>query len=127
MIKWFDKNREVSLIFVVVIGIIIFFLSSIPGNSLTRISFIAITYHIFIFFLFTFFLFTTFVHGKDKNFILIVILISIFYGIIDEFHQLFTYGRDSSFSDLMVNNIGIFFATLVYLFHLKRQDKNRKI
>jgi VanZ family protein len=118
LIRWFEKNSDISWIVVGGIMVIIFYLSSIgnfevptkPGSGL-----FSIIYHFSAFFFLNFFLLLALVKGKRYNFILIALFISIFYGASDEFHQYFVPERVSDFEDVLINNAGIFFSTIFYL------------
>lgn len=54
----------------------------------------------------------------------IVFLLTIFYAISDEYHQLFVHGREGTFRDIIIDSIGI---TLISLyFTLKKQSRQNK-
>ena len=67
-----------------------------------------------------------FVRGKRYEFILVAVFISITYGILDEVHQLFVPGRVSGVFDVMINNVGIFFSTIIYMEALRGRRGNFK-
>jgi len=122
VINWFEKNSDVSWIIVIGIMAIIFSLSSFGGlgtSSKGDLGIFSIIYHFFAFFFLNLFLLFSLVRGNRKEFILVAVIISIFYGITDEFHQYFVPGRVSDFFDIMVNNVGVFFSTLFYMFFLR--------
>lgn len=118
MIKWFEKNRKISLILTILLIIEIFYFSSLQGTigAGPRIN-LSTIYHFVVFFLFSFFLFAT-VKGDKKikaKYILIILVISITYSILDEVHQIFVPFRDASIRDILINNAGIFSSILIYL------------
>lgn len=118
LIQWFEKNRDISWIIVIGIAMIIFTLSSFGGLGIPSkkgLGIFSITYHFFAFFFLNIFLLIVFVKGERHDFIIIVILISITYGIFDEVHQLFVPGRVNDIFDVMINNAGIFFSTVFYM------------
>ena len=116
MIKWFEKHSKISCGITILIALIIFYLSSrtfAPSSGQT--SSISIIYHFCAFFFFAFFLFISSVRGKEKySIFLLVILISVLYGISDELHQFFVPGRNCSLSDIFIDTAGIFFASMIY-------------
>jgi VanZ family protein len=119
MIKWLEKNRGISLIITFLIAIEIFYFSSLLGVTGTggNIWFSRI-YHFSVFFLFSFFFFATIKGHKEIKIkhILIVIIISIVYGIVDEVHQLFVPLRCFSIKDILTNTLGIFSSIIIYLY-----------
>ena len=122
LINWFEKNNEVTWIIVIGIVVIIFVLSSFsfsnspssPGTGLW-----SIIYHLLAFFFLNAFLLIAFVRGKIYELILVAVLVSITYGVLDEVHQLFVPGRVSGVFDVMINNAGIFFSTIFYMEYLR--------
>ena len=122
MIKWFEKNKVVSLIITLLITIEIFYFSSIPGGGSEGNIWISRTYHFAIFFLFSFFFFVTIKGNKEikTKHILIVIIISIVHGISDEVHQLFVPLRYFSIKDILTNTLGIFSSMIIYLYANKK-------
>ena len=126
MIDWLENNRKFSIIFLIIIAVEIFLVSSIPGKKLavTGIDFSTV-YHMAVFFLFNFFL-LVFINGNKKinaKTILIVLIISIFYAILDEIHQFFVPLRNSSINDVLTDSAGIFLSTLIYLYYSKGKNK----
>ena len=102
-------NKSLSLIFLILIAIEIFYVSSLSfsGGS-GGFSITPTIYHAVVFFLFTFFAL------KSTNKIIIPILIAIFYAILDEVHQIFVPGRSPSIGDVLIDSVGIFAAVIVY-------------
>lgn len=122
---WFEKNRFVSVIILVLIAIEIFFFSSLSGvPSPGGTDWIARGYHFTIFFLFCFFLLVV-IKGEKKikpGYIFAVLLISILYSFLDEFHQMFVPGRDANIVDILTDTIGIFSSAVIYSF-ISRKKK----
>lgn len=122
MISLLEKNKLLSWGITLLIAITIFYVSSltsrqIPGGGGTGLR--AILYHIIIFFLFAFFLAISLVQGKKKDLISLAIILAVAYGITDEIHQYFVPGRASSFSDFLLDSLGILFASMIYFISLK--------
>lgn len=116
MITWFEKHNKISLAITILIAGVIFYVSSLTfkgtgggGNNMN-----ATLYHIFIFFIFSFFLSVSVIRGKRKNLFLLVNIIAIIYGILDEVHQIFVPGRSSSINDFFLDFVGILFAFMFY-------------
>jgi len=120
MIKWFEGNRNFSIIIFILIAVEIFFFSSIsggipgPGTALK----ISMIYHFSVFFLLNFFLLIS-LNGKNGVKIKYLIMASIFsviYSLLDEIHQLFVPFRYADLGDILTNNAGIFLSILVYAY-----------
>jgi len=124
MIRWLEKNRGISIIFVILVAVEIFFFSSISGGALAPAPGISITpviYHFSVFFLLNFFLLVS-LNGKrniEMRYLIIASVFSIIYSVLDEIHQLFVPFRYSDLGDVLTNNIGIFLSNLVYLYSKK--------
>ena len=122
MISWLEKYNKISWTITVAIGLIIFYFSSLPFEKTSELGGTGINtiiYHIIIFFLLTFFLLISLVKGRNKDSISLAIILSFTYGLLDEFHQYFVPGRTSSFSDVLLDSIGIFFAFIIYFISLE--------
>lgn len=67
-------------------------------------------------------------NGKKFKFylFLLAISISLIYSLFDEIHQVFVPLRDASLNDVLINNLGIFFSSLVYV-KIKREMKTKKL
>jgi len=115
-IEFLEKNKILAWLIVILFIVYIFFMSSLPSTKKVapQPQFITIIYHILVFFVLCFFLLIAF--KCRKNFILIsfVIFITLFYSLTDEIHQFFVPGRSPSFSDIMLDSIGIFLSTILY-------------
>lgn len=127
MISLLEKYSKVSWLFVILIALSIFYISSLtfPPSAVVTTNINAILYHFFSFFFLAFFLSPALVKGKNKSLIFIAIIITIMYGISDEIHQLFVPGRCCSFQDFLINSAGILSASLIYTFSLSGR-KNKK-
>lgn len=121
MIKFLEKHKIISTIFLILISLEIYFFSEIPSTTSTGgTSITSIIYHFVAFFLFNTFLFTTFKKEKTKgSYIIIVLIISVTYGILDEFHQTFTPGRDAGIKDIFINSLGILSSMIFCLISTK--------
>ncbi len=127
MIKWLGEKRIISLIIVILIAVEIFYFSSLPGGpgGIGGGINISIIYHFIVFFLFSFFLFTT-IKGNKKiktKYLLMVLIVSIFYAILDEVHQLFVPFRNFSIKDILTDTLGIFSSIIIYLHMNKKSQK----
>jgi len=121
MINWFEKHSRVSCGITILISVIIFYISSQSfAHSSKQSNLMPIIYHFCAFFFLAFFLLISSIRGKEKYLIFaLVILISVLYGISDEFHQFFVPGRHCSFSDVFIDTLGIFFASIIYFISIK--------
>jgi VanZ family protein len=114
MLKKFKKERTFYAIVTLLIALEIFLFSSIPSPIGEYVRFnLATLYHFGVFFMFTFFLTLT-IRGKKigNKTILIVLLISLFYAMSDEFHQLFVIGRFASIEDILIDFAGSLLSIL---------------
>ena len=117
MIKWFERHNRVSWEIFVLIGLFIFYMSSLSfeGVSGAGLGIGSILYHIVVFFFFSLFLQISLHKGKENWFLLMAgIFISLAYGVSDEIHQLFVIGRNCSLLDVVWDGVGIVFSALVY-------------
>ncbi len=126
MIKWLEKNKFVSLMITLLITIEIFCFSSLPGSSSGGNIWFSRIYHFVVFFLFSFFFFVTIKGNKEMKIkhILVVIIISIVHGIIDEVHQLFVPLRCFSIKDILTDTLGSFSSIIIYLHTNKKSKKD---
>ncbi len=121
MITSLEKNYKISWIITLLIALLIFYISSLtaeqaPGSGKGPN---AVFYHIAIFFLLSFFLFISLVRGKYNELLSLGIIILLAYALLDEIHQFYVKGRSSSFSDVILDSIGIFIGTLIYKLSLR--------
>lgn len=131
MLSLLEKYNKVSWLFVILIAVFIFYISSLPSEEiifLVKFDWQATAYHLAAFFFLALFLLPALVKGKNKKLLIFAISIAILYSISDEIHQLFVPGRSCSFSDFLLNSAGILAASLIYTFSLKsRKSKNLEI
>ena len=124
MIRWFEKKRFFSILMTFLVAIEIFFFSTLQGGSIGSTSFLTLVYHFAVFFLFSFFLFVS-IKGNEKikiNQIVLVLIVSIVYSFLDEFHQMFVPSRDANIRDIITNNTGILLSTFIYSYiNLKKK------
>lgn len=112
--------QKVSLFFAIVVGVVIFWVSTWHGADVAGIGFplLPTLYHLGIFFLFTCFLFLA--AGLDSKCVSLVLLISLVYAVLDELHQYFIPGRAAFVFDIGLDFLGsvaaIVFLGMVSLF-----------
>lgn len=117
MIKKFSKKKTFYLIMTLILAGVIFYASTIKtaGEVQTGLN-PSLVYHFGVFFMFTFFLFLTVKKENTKlnlSTVLLVFLISIFYAIFDEIHQIFVPGRFACFKDILIDGSGSLCAILL--------------
>lgn len=126
ILRWFEKNILISWLIVLVIAIFIFYISSLSfEKGLPGPTWISYIYHYSIFFLFSFFLSISLVRGKYKNLIIIAVLVGIFYGMSDEFHQLFVPNRFCDVNDFLTDSLGVLSAGVFYLALINNRIKKK--
>jgi VanZ family protein len=112
-----SKNNWLALIGLVVYCASIFYLSSLPGNSIPKLPVSDKLIHFFLYLglglLFTYVLYgLKFFTSRVKIAIITFAFIAL-YGLSDEIHQLFVVGRDFDVLDLFVDIIGGFSGCLI--------------
>jgi hypothetical protein len=122
VLNFFEQYYLLTWFIVVLIASTIFYLSSLTAAQTVGFgsNLYSILYHFLAFFFLCFFLLMAIVK-KDKKVrytILIGVTISFLYSISDEIHQLFVQGRACSFFDIIVNSVGILFASILYVISL---------
>ncbi len=126
MINSLEKNNILSWSITIFLAIFIFYLSSLsfekgaPGPSFPYKSYI---YHFGIFFMFALSLFISAKLRKNKDYAYIIILIPLFYSILDEIHQLYVPNRNFSYLDIIIDYYGIMFAGFFYYISSIRQHQ----
>tara|TARA_Y100000310_G_scaffold345439_1_gene465034 strand:+ start:203 stop:586 length:384 start_codon:yes stop_codon:yes gene_type:complete len=117
MLGFLERNNWIAWVLVFAIGGFIFYVSSLTYDETPGIvfPFRAVVYHLGVFFLFTFFLMVASSRGKDLNWVFFSVIFALFYGVLDELHQLFVNGRGASLGDVFLDGIGIVFAFLSYV------------
>ncbi len=128
MITWFEKHNKLSWLITIFGAVMIFYLSSISYFTVIKdgTNTLSMIYHISAFFCLAFFLF---VAVRKINYIFVLaIIIAIFYGLLDEVHQLFVVGRFCTFVDFLLDTIGILFASMIYFISVEyRQIRIQKL
>ena len=120
MIRWFESRPKISWTLIILIAIGIFYISSLTFPAgVSASNFKPIVYHISAFFLLSLFLAIALTKGEKNYFIILAVAIAIIYAFTDELHQSLVPGRSSSFSDIMLDNVGITFSLLIYLISLE--------
>jgi len=123
MIKWLEKKRIFAIILTILIAIEIFYFSSITGGKTPSGGGldVSVIYHFVAFFLLNFFLLISIIGQKEikVKHIVIVLLISTAYSVLDEVHQFFVPGRIPDLFDIFTNGAGIFSSMILYLYSKK--------
>ena len=127
VVGWFEKHYKLSSLITVFGAVAIFYMSSLTFEGVSYTTNInSILYHFFAFFFFASFLYISSLKGKKKYPILILaLIISLLYAILDEFHQFFVPGRNSSIKDMLIDSLGIILAFMIYV--VRVEFVNRKI
>ncbi|MFH1290450.1 MAG: VanZ family protein [Nanoarchaeota archaeon] len=126
MIRWFEKYKGVSWVVTIVIGVVMFYISSLTFvTSGSGASIKTIVYHLAAFFFLTFFLLISLVGGKKKRLFVLGIVLAIVYGISDELHQFFVPGRCMSLFDIFLNSVGVAFAAMIYFIYVEEKNGKR--
>ena len=123
------NKRKIIFIFPILMMILIFYMSDMPGAQSSSISdFVLIRKlaHIGEYSLLYILLFLSLFFNKIKSKSLILFLplaISILYSISDEIHQSFVIGRNGTPIDVCIDSIGIFLALFLMLlfYHLYKK------
>lgn len=127
MLRWFERHYLISWSITLLGAVGIFVISSIsfaPSVAL-GINILPILYHLSAFFLFSAFLELSIVRGRKSCLLFFfAILLAFSYGISDEIHQFFVPGRFCSFSDVLIDGVGIIFASLIYLISLEFRNSS---
>ena len=122
MIKLLEEKRIFAIVLTILMAIEIFYFSSIIGVKVSSgVLDLSIMYHFVAFFLLNFFLLISVIGKKEikVKHIIVVLLISITYSILDEVHQLFVPGRVPDLFDIFTNGAGIFSSMIIYLYSKK--------
>jgi len=112
-----SKNNWLALIGLVVYCAFIFYLSSLPGNSIPKLPVSDKLIHFFLYLglglLFTYVLYGLKFFTSQVKIAIITFAFIALYGLSDEIHQLFVVGRDFDVLDLFVDIIGGFSGCLI--------------
>jgi len=123
-----EKHVLVSWIFVILIAIFIFCISSLTFKRVGVPSNLTYVYHFLVFFWLSFFLAIAITRARNISLAIPAVFISLFYALSDEIHQLFVPGRYCSLGDFFVDSSGIILACCLYLITIKiRSNSNNKI
>ena len=129
MIGYLEKRGSFAILLTALMALEIFIISSIPGSDFSTgtIDFSSL-YHLLIFFLFNFFLILSVVGSKklEIKYVVLALVISIIYAVLDEVHQFFVPRRIPSMADVLIDIIGIFLSTITY-FHYKGKNNKMKV
>lgn len=122
MIKLFEKYHYISLLLFIIIGIFIFYVSSLPSDPIPGIGFPykAMVYHVGVFFLFAFSGCMYLSRGRSVDWMMVALLFSFVYAVSDEVHQLFVPGRAASLGDVGIDILGIMLAGMLYFIRVKK-------
>jgi len=121
MILIFEKYNKLSWLITILLTLLIFYMSSLTFLPAVSVSFDikSTAYHFLVFFWLAFFLLISLIKGninnKRTNLFIYGLIFVLLYSISDEIHQLFVPGRFCSLTDILIDSIGIFLATLIYL------------
>lgn len=129
MISWFEKHSKISWAITIFGAASIFYISSLAFPiEKKQIDILPILYHISAFFFLALFLFISSIQRKKIKLIPITIMLSILYAILDELHQYFVPGRNSSTLDVLLDTTGIAIASMFYFILIlsKRKPKTLK-
>jgi len=115
MISWFEKNNKISWSITIIIAFIIFYLSTLTFSGKADFGWKAVAYHFYIFLFLAAFLLISITKGKlTSRLLIITIMISVFYAVLDEIHQIFVPSRSFAISDILIDSAGILFGSLIY-------------
>ena len=101
---------------------VIYYLSAIPGNNLTPLPYGTDKV---IHFTLYFFLGIFFQRSLKKFHWIIPMLLGSFYGITDEFHQSFVYGRAPSVGDWVADTLGVIAGVVIIIYFSERRDAKK--
>ena len=107
----------------------IYYVSSLPQIPYLHSTFALYdkVLHIIAYFIFGISLLLAFVPYKKtslKKKLIISIIIGVFYGATDEYHQYFVIGRSSEIADLIADIIGISLSSIFMIVYHKFQNRN---
>ena len=110
------SRKNLKILFPILWAILIFILSSIPGNEYPSTTFdYAPIAHFIEYFILTILILNIFEKITFKNFLL-TLIITILFAISDEIHQSFVINRSASFLDFLIDALAILVAIKIYLF-----------
>ncbi len=121
VIALFEKHYKISAFITLIGAVAIFYISSLTFQNVSYTTNInSIFYHFFAFFCFAFFLQISSLRGQKRFAIfMLVIIISILYGVLDELHQYFVPGRACTLFDMGIDSFGVIMASLIYFIRVE--------
>ena len=121
-----EKHVSISWLFVIIIAIFIFYISSLTFKGVAGVpSILTYVYHFFIFFWLSFFLAIAITRARNIPLAIPALFISLFYALSDEVHQLFVPGRYCSLGDFFIDSSGIILACVLYLVTIKIRSNSK--
>lgn len=112
------QQRFVYLLAATIWGAFIFYLSSIPdlASGLPTIQDLILrkAAHIFVFATLVYLLAKS-LNSTQRHYLLFVIIAGITYALIDEIHQLGVPGRAGQATDILIDTLGVFIGTAVFI------------
>ncbi len=121
------RGEKIFLIISILIAIVIFYFSSLPGERAEKLGpsfpLKPIIYHFGIFFLLSFFLSIYSAKKWNKNYVFFSVVICFIYGVLDEVHQIFVPGRTFSLFDIFIDAAGIFLGSIIVFMLLLMKEK----
>jgi len=109
---------------------LIFFLSSIPGFGYSEFNLLVFLErkgaHIFEYLVLGFLssrVFWVYLKDEENQEFAWGILLSFFWAVFDEIHQLFVFGREGKISDVFIDLIGILLGAGIFLYFAKRRKR----
>ncbi len=121
------SKREIftSWVITIFLAVLIFYVSSLsfaPSSS-SNTGYKAIVYHMTIFFFLAFFLSVSLTKGKNSKLIILSMVICLIYAFLDEFHQSFVPGRNSSLGDVFIDGVGIIISSVIIAIKINDPDR----
>jgi hypothetical protein len=127
MLRWFERHNKISSGVAILTAIFIFYMSSrvFEISSEAVASWLSVVYHVSVFAFFNFFFLIAAMKGEKKYPVfLLVILMSVIYGFLDELHQFFVPGRTSTIVDAGYDSTGILISSVFYFIMLNLNPRN---
>ncbi len=123
IIGFFEEHKKVSFILMLVVLIVMWYFSSIPGGTIDIKGSIwpSMIYHFFIFYFLSFFVLMIIINKKIKiSNIWTVVFISLIFSVLDEMHQFFVPLRTPSINDILTDLGGV--VTALFLCYIIKRD-----
>ncbi|MGV8152078.1 MAG: VanZ family protein [Candidatus Nanoarchaeia archaeon] len=117
MILHLEKNKLIPIVLALLLAFAIFYTSSNSfKGSLVAAGWKSYAYHFGIYSIFSFFVLASFASKNKSHLYILAIIVAIFYGATDEFHQYFVPGRACTLVDFLTNSIGVLFTGVFYAY-----------